>query len=142
MRELAEWEGERAMCNMTNRETRAGVILVCAAALAGVVLVVRAECGNIAPSGNDAEAVCQDCATGESRTGSCTWHEAEAGEPYCGACATGFNCVPVGAPASQKVTTYTNGMCGAAGCVGGDPKTDPAVQVMQYQKRECTPSGG
>lgn len=113
--------------------------LVCAAALAGAALVVRAECGNTGPSGNDAEAACHNCATGAWSTGSCTWHEAEAGDAYCGVCQAGYNCASAGPSSAQKVTTYTNGMCGAAGCVGGDPHTDSGATPGQNR---ATPCGG
>src|ERR1035437_4621864 len=104
-----------------NKETRMSVALACAAALVGAALVVHAGCGNTWPSGNDAEVACHNCATDAWSTGSCTWHEAEAGDAYCGACQTGYNCGTEGSSSAQKVTTYTNGMCSATGCIGGGP---------------------
>jgi hypothetical protein len=64
-------------------EMRMSAALVCAAALVGAALVVRAECGNRGPSGNDAEVACHNCADDTWSSGSCTWHEAEAGDAYC-----------------------------------------------------------
>src|ERR1700690_4382034 len=86
-------------------EMRMSAALVCAAALVGAALVVHAECGNRGPSGNDAEVACHNCADDTWSSGSCTWHEAEAGDAYCGVCNSGYNCVKSGTHSAQKVTT-------------------------------------
>lgn len=116
---------------------RINIALLCAAALAGASLVVHAECGNTGPSGNDAEVACHNCATGASSTGACTWHEAEAGDAYCGICQAGYNCGSAGTGAAQKVTTYTNGTCSSTGCSGGDPQTDPGATPSQNRATSC-----
>jgi hypothetical protein len=120
-----------------NNNMGKSVALVCAAALAGAALVVHAECGNTGPSGNDAEVACHDCANGTWSTGSCTWHEAESGDAYCGVCSTGHNCATVGTHSAQKVTTYTNGMCGSTGCSGGDPQINPGATPSQNGGTPC-----
>ena len=120
-----------------NKEMRMSAALVWAAALAGAALVVHAECGNTGPSGNDAEVACHNCADGTWSTGSCTWHEAEAGDAYCGVCHAGYNCVQVGTHSAQKVTTYTNGMCSSTGCSGGDPHTNPVATPSQNGQTPC-----
>jgi hypothetical protein len=71
-------------------EMRKSAALVWAAALAGAGLVVHAECGILGPSGNDAEVACHNCANDTWSTGSCTWHEAEVGDAYCGVCSPGY----------------------------------------------------
>src|SRR5208282_5366211 len=81
--ELAKRAGVGRKTDMKlGNEARASVALVWAAALAGAALVVQAECGNTGPSGNDAEVACHNCANDTWSTGSCTWHEAEAGDAY------------------------------------------------------------
>ena len=120
-----------------NKEMRMSAALVCAAALAGAGLVVHAECGNKGPSGNDAEVACHNCADDTWSTGSCTWHEAEAGDAYCGVCSPGHNCAKVGTHSSQKVTTYTNGTCSSTGCFGGDLQTDPGATTSQNEGTPC-----
>ena len=120
-----------------NKELRINIALACVAALAGASLVVHAECGNTGPSGNDAEVACHNCATDAWSTGSCTWHEAEAGDAYCGVCQAGYNCASVGTQPAQKVTTYTNGTCSSTGCSGGDPQTDPGATPNQNRGTTC-----
>ena len=132
------WKRARTRYHMQlNEQTRMIAAGVFATALAGAVLMVHAECSNSSPSGNDAETACHNCATGEWSTGSCTWHEAEAGEPYCGECAANSNCGGSGTPSAQKVTTYRNGMCSATGCMGGDAQTDPQTTVQQSVGSSC-----
>jgi hypothetical protein len=120
-----------------NRKMRMNAALVWAAALAGAALVVHAECGNTGPSGNDAEVACHNCANDTWSTGSCTWHEAEAGDAYCGVCSPGYNCVSAGTHSAQTVTTYTNGTCTSAGCIGGDPQTDSGTTPNQNGGTSC-----
>jgi hypothetical protein len=138
MREPASWKWKRARNNMQlNKELRMGAALVCGGALVGAALVVHAECSNSGPSGNDAETACYNCATGVPSTGSCTWHEAEAGDAYCGVCLAHYNCAPAGTHSAQKVTTYTNGTCSATGCFGGDPHTDADATPRQNVATSC-----
>ena len=120
-----------------NKKTRMSAALVCAAALAGAALLVQAECGNTGPSGNDAEVACHNCANDTWSTGSCTWHEAESGDGYCGVCSPGYNCARVGTHSAQKVTTYTNGTCTSAGCIGGDPQVNPVATPNQNGQTPC-----
>ena len=120
-----------------NKQMRINIALLCAATLAGASLVVHAECGNTGPSGNDAEVACHNCATGAWSTGSCTWHEAEAGDAYCGICQAGYHCGSAGTGAAQKVTTYTNGMCSSTGCSGGDPQTDSGATPNHNRAISC-----
>jgi hypothetical protein len=120
-----------------NRKMRMSAALVWAAALAGAALVVHAECGNMGPSGNDAEVACHNCANDTWSSGSCTWHEAEAGDAYCGVCSPGYNCASVGTHSAQTVTTYTNGTCTSAGCIGGDPQTDSGTTPNQNGGTSC-----
>ena len=115
-----------------------GAGLVCAAALVCAAMVVHAECGNKGPSRDDAEAACHNCATDAWSTGCCTWHEAEAGDAYCGVCHPGYECAKVGTHAAQKVTTYTNGMCGSTGCVAGDPHTDSGATPNENRGTNCS----
>ena len=122
---------------LNNNEMRINAALICAAALAGVALVVHAECGNMGPSNNDAEVACHNCATDIWSTCACTWHEAEASDAYCGVCQAGYNCVPAGTNAAQKVTTYTSGACGSTGCFGGDPQTDSGATVNRNRATSC-----
>jgi hypothetical protein len=125
-------------CDMKlGNEMRMSAALVCAAALAGAALVVRAECGNRGASGNDAEVACHNCADDTWSSGSCTWHEAEAGDAYCGVCAPGYNCATAGTHPAGKVTTYTNGTCTSTGCIGGDPHTDPGATPNQNLQTSC-----
>ena len=81
---------------MQLNKMKQSVALLCAAALTGAALVVRADCGNTGPSGNDAEVACHNCADDSWSTGSCTWHEAESGDAYCGVCQNGYNCGAAG----------------------------------------------
>jgi|WetSurMetagenome_2_1015567.scaffolds.fasta_scaffold599084_2 hypothetical protein len=120
-----------------NKQMRINAALVCAAALAGAALVVHAECNNMGPQSNDAEVACHNCATDTWSTGSCTWHEAEVGDAYCGVCLTGSNCSGAGTHPAQKVTTYTNGTCSATGCFGGDPQIDPGATPNQNRAATC-----
>jgi len=120
-----------------NKEARINAALLCAAALAGAVLVVRAECGNQGPSSNDAEVACHNCATGAWSTGACTWHLAESGDAYCGVCLPGFNCAKVGTHPSEKVITYSNAECSPTGCIGGDPQTDPNATPDKNSASSC-----
>jgi hypothetical protein len=122
---------------MRDKEIRMGAAILCAVAVAGAALTVHAECGNNGPSGNDAETACHDCATGAWRTGSCTWHEAEAGDTYCGVCLADYNCTAVGTHLAQKVTTYTNGTCSGTGCFGGDAQTDANATPKQNAANSC-----
>ncbi len=120
-----------------NNKVIMSAALVCTAALVGAALVAHAECGNRGASGNDAEVACHNCADDTWSTGSCTWHEAEAGDAYCGVCAPGYDCGKVGTHSAQKVTTYTNGTCTSTGCVGGDPQTNPGATPNQNQATAC-----
>jgi hypothetical protein len=108
-----------------NKQAKINAALLCATALVGAVLVVRAECGNQGASDNDAEAACHNCTTDVWSTGACTWHQAEVSDAYCGVCLPGYNCTKVGAYAAKLVTTYTNATCGPSGCFGGEPQADP-----------------
>jgi hypothetical protein len=108
-----------------NKEIRMGAALVCVTALAGAVLVVRADCGNSGTSINDAETVCHDCATDAWSTNSCTWHLAESGDAYCGVCKPGYNCGKVGTHLPEKVLTYSNAFCTPFGCISGVAHTNP-----------------
>jgi hypothetical protein len=120
-----------------NKKVRMSAALVCAAALVGAALLAHAECGNTGPSGNDAEVACHNCADDTWSTGACTWHEAEAGDAFCGVCSPGHNCVRTGTHSAQKVTTYTNGTCTSTGCIGGDPKTNPGATPSQNSSTSC-----
>ena len=122
---------------MQLNKMKQSVALLCAAALTGAALVVRADCGNTGPSGNDAEVACHNCADDSWSTGSCTWHEAESGDAYCGVCQNGYNCGAAGTHSAQKVITYTNGTCTYAGCIGGDPQVNPNATPNQNGVTPC-----
>jgi hypothetical protein len=120
-----------------NNKLRMSAALLCTAALVGAALIARAECGNTGPSGNDAEVACHNCADDTWSTGSCTWHESEAGDAYCGVCQAGYNCRKVGTHSAQTVTTYMNATCTSTGCMGGDPKINPSATPSQNSGSSC-----
>lgn len=120
-----------------NKQAKINAILLSATALVAAALIVHAECANTGPSRNDAEVACHNCATGAWSTGACTWHQVESEDAYCGRCVTGFNCGKVGTHAAESVSTFTNGECGPAGCIGGDLQTEPSVVTDQNRGISC-----
>lgn len=88
------------------------------AILGSLLAKTHADCPNTKSDTTDSGAKCKDCATGQSRNGSCSYETYSVADATCN-CGSGTECVPLPSIAVNATRhSYSGGSCYLGVCFG------------------------